>query len=529
MSANAMVQQPGLRGVKTTKAVYYQLSVPQLVEHALRNHEGQLSDTGALMVQTGKYTGRSPNDRFFVDTSLVHDHIDWGKTNQPIAPQHFESILNKFQQYFSDKPLYVFDGIAGADHRYGLTVRFINEMAYENLFVHQLFIRPDDRALDSFQPEFTVMAAPGLLLNPVEDGVNSEVGIIINIEQKTVLIAGTQYCGELKKSIFTTLNYLMPDRHVFPMHCSANVDEAGRSALFFGLSGTGKTTLSADASRTLIGDDEHGWSETGIFNFEGGCYAKAIKLKQETEPEIFQAIRFGAIGENIVIDENTRHADYDDACLTENTRVGYPIDFIPHASTTGMAPHPKTVIFLTADAFGVLPPIARLTPQQAQYHFISGYTSKLAGTERGIVSPQATFSACFGAPFMPRTPATYAALLKDRLAHHNVRVFLINTGWQGGPYGVGQRMAIPYTRAMVNAALDGLLDDVSYWQHPVFNVSVPTQCSGVPDTVLNPKTAWSDPTAYDAQAHHLAEMFIANFKQFDGVADLVQWGPILNP
>ncbi len=512
-------------GLEATGKQHYQLPPAQLVEAALTRGEGILSETGALSINTGKYTGRSPNDRFIVDTPAVHDHIDWGAVNKPTSPDVFDRVFKKMQAYLKGREVFVFDGHAGADPQYTMRVRFITELASHNLFVHQLFIRPDREQLKNFTPEFTVICAPGLMLNPAEDGVNSEAGILLNLEKRMILVAASRYSGEMKKSIFSTLNYLMPERNVFPMHCSANVGQDGRSALFFGLSGTGKTTLSADPERTLIGDDEHGWSETGVFNFEGGCYAKTIRLSKKNEPEIWHAVRFGAIAENIAIDPDTRMFDFDDDSLTENSRVGYPIDFIPNASESGMAPHPSTVIFLTADAFGVMPPVAKLTPEQAQYHFISGYTSKLAGTERGITEPVAAFSTCFGAPFMPRPSSVYAELLKKRIAEHRVNVYLINTGWQGGPYGVGERISIPHTRAMVHAALNGDLEKGEFRTHPIFNVEVPVSCPGVPDTLLDPRASWQDKAAYDKQAGHLAGMFIENFKQFKNVDHLETAGP----
>jgi phosphoenolpyruvate carboxykinase (ATP) len=429
------------------------------------------------------------------------------------------------QAYLQQKDLYIFDGFSGADTRYSLRVRFINELASHNLFVHQLFIRPDAAQLKSFSPEFTVICAPNLQLNPAEDGTNSEAAILLNFEKKMVLIAGTHYAGEMKKSIFSVMNYMMPQRNVFPMHCSVNVGKDGKSAVFFGLSGTGKTTLSADPNRTLIGDDEHGWSERGLFNFEGGCYAKAIRLSKQNEPEIWDAIRFGALAENIVMDPLTRQFDFDDARLTENTRVAYPIDFIENADPKGVAGQPNAVIFLTADAFGVLPAVSKLTHEQAQYHFISGYTSKLAGTEQGVTEPLAAFSTCFGAPFMPLPAAVYAKMLTERLQTHDVSVYLINTGWQGGPYGVGKRVSIPHTRAMVTAVLNGELDKQEFEPHPIFNVLVPKSCPGIPADILNPREQWQDKAAYDKKAEALAQMFRENFKKFENVEHLVAAGP----
>lgn len=514
-------------GLDGSSPQHYQLAVPRLVEIALARQEGTLCESGSLVVKTGQYTGRSPNDRFIVDTPTIHDKIDWGKVNMPTSPDVFDRVYNKIKAYLAGKELYVYDGYAGADPKYSLKVRFINELASQNLFVHQLFIRPTAEQLQGFSPEFTVISAPGLKLDPRTDGVNSEAAVILNLEKKIILIAATQYSGEMKKSIFSTLNYMMPERNVFPMHCSANVGKDGRSALFFGLSGTGKTTLSADPERELIGDDEHGWSEAGVFNFEGGCYAKAIRLSKKNEPEIWDAIRFGSLSENVVMDPVTRVLNFDDDSLTENTRVGYPIDFIPNADPKGMAPHPSTIIFLTADAYGVLPPVAKLTKEQAQYHFISGYTSKLAGTERGIVEPQAAFSNCFGAPFMPRPSSVYAKLLTERIEAHSANVYLINTGWQGGPYGVGERISIPHTRAMVTAALNGELEKQEFVLHPIFNVLVPKQCPGVPSELLNPQSSWRSPQEYEQSALKLAKMFIENFKKFTGVEHLVGAGPKL--
>ncbi len=515
----------GYVGLETSKTQYYQLPVGSLIEKALLNEEGHLSANGTLVVQTGKYTGRSPQDRFIVDTPAVHEVIDWGDINLPTTEEVFENVYNKIRAYLQDREVYVFDGYCGADTRYAMPVRFVNELASQNLFAHQMFVRPTDEQLKSFIPEFTVIAAPGLKLDPETDGTHSEAAVLINLEKRMVLIAATRYAGEIKKSIFSVMNYFMPERNVFPMHCSCNVGNDGRSALFFGLSGTGKTTLSADASRTLIGDDEHGWSDRGVFNFEGGCYAKTHKLSRETEPEIYDAIRFGAMAENVVMDPLTREFDFNDSTLTENGRVSYPVHYIPNADPAGVALHPSTVIFLTADAFGVLPPIAKLTLDQAQYHFISGYTSKVAGTERGITEPKAVFSSCFGAPFMPRPASTYASQLRKRIEAHQVNVYLINTGWQGGPYGVGHRISIPHTRAMVNAALSGELEQQAFWNHPIFNVLVPKACPGVPAELLDPRAQWSDPAAYDAQANKLASMFMENFQQFSDVDHLVAGGP----
>lgn len=512
-------------GLKTSKPQYYQLPVSELIERALIAQEGVLSETGALAVDTGKFTGRAANDRFIVDTPDIHDEIDWGKVNVPTTPAVFDKVFQKIQMHLQDKALYIFDGLAGADSQYAMSVRFINELASQNLFVHQMFIRPSDEQLQNFQPEFTVICAPLLQLDPKTDGTNSEAAVILNFEKKMVLVAGTRYAGEMKKSIFSVMNFLMPKRNVFPMHCSVNYGKDGQSAVFFGLSGTGKTTLSADPERTLVGDDEHGWSEKGLFNFEGGCYAKAIRLSRKTEPEIWDAIKFGAVTENIVLNSQSRQFDFDDAAMTENTRVAYPIDFIDNADTQGVTGHPKAVIFLTADAFGVLPAVSKLTHEQAQYHFISGYTSKLAGTEQGVTKPTAAFSTCFGAPFMPRAAAVYAKMLTERLQAHQVNVYLINTGWQGGAYGVGKRISIPHTRAMVTAALNGALEQQAFEIHPIFNVLVPKSCPGVPSEILNPREQWEDKAAYDQKAAELAQMFVKNFDQFQHVDHLVAAGP----
>jgi phosphoenolpyruvate carboxykinase (ATP) len=509
---------------------FYQLSVPQLIERALANAEGKLSESGAFVVETGQYTGRSPNDRFIVDgQGAVHHNVDWGEVNHPCSQTTFAKVYRKMQAYLKDKPLYVFDGYAGADPEHRMSVRFVNELASQNLFVHQMFLRPAVDDLEAFHPAFSVLAAPGLKLNPSEDGVHSEAAVMLDIEKRLILIAGTSYSGEIKKSVFSIMNYLMPEERVLPMHCSANMGADGKSALFFGLSGTGKTTLSADPNRRLIGDDEHGWSDNGIFNFEGGCYAKAIRLSPVEEPEIYQALRFGALLENVVFKPDalkhpSRTVDYDSAELTENTRAAYPVHYISNAELSGQGSQPSAVIFLTADAFGVLPPIAKLTPEQAQYHFMSGYTSKLAGTERGITDPKAVFSACFGAPFMPRPANVYAALLKERLLQHKVNVYLINTGWQGGGFGVGKRVRIPHTRAMVTAALSGTLEQGEFVVDPVFRFLVPKCVEGVPAELLSPREQWPDKAAYDKAAHHLAALFIENFKQFEEAAHLAETG-----
>ena len=503
-------------------SAYCNLSVAELVEEAIIRDEGILVDNGALRVSTGKYTGRSPNDKFVVDTPSVHADIAWG-SNKPFSADNFNRLYNRMVAYIQNREIFVFDGLAGADPNHQLKVRFINEFAWQNLFVHQLFVRPEGEA---DQPEFQVICLPDFKAIPEMDGTNSEAFIVLNFEERIVLIGGTHYAGEMKKSIFTVMNYLLPLKGILSMHCSANLGSKGDTALFFGLSGTGKTTLSADPNRRLIGDDEHGWTDTGIFNVEGGCYAKCIRLSQENEPQIWNAIRFGSVLENVVIDEVTRGVDYDSEEITENTRAAYPVDYMPGVVIPGVAGHPKTIVFLTADAFGVLPPIAKLNKEQAIYHFLSGYTSKLAGTERGITEPEATFSTCFGAPFLPLSPLVYAKLLGEKIEKHNTNVFLINTGWSGGPHGVGKRMSIPYTRAMVTAAIEGLLDDVSYDLDSVFNVYVPTECPGVPAEVLKPRNTWTDKEAYDKQAKDLAKRFVKNFAKFSGMpAEVVASGP----
>lgn len=501
--------------------VHINQSIPALIEASIRLNEGTLSSTGALRVSTGKYTGRSPNDKFIVDTPQVHKDI-WWENNLRISEVCFDQLFEKVVAYLDDKELFVFQGFAGADKAHALPVRVINEYAWHSIFVQQLFLRTADTGW-TFPDEagFTILSAPGVLANPAEDGTNSEAFVIINFDKKIILIGGTQYAGEMKKSIFSVLNYILPRKNILSMHCSANRGSKTDVALFFGLSGTGKTSLSADPDRFLIGDDEHGWSTDGIFNFEGGCYAKCIKLSQENEPQIWDAIKFGAVLENVVMDKKTRVVDYDSEALTENTRAAYPVHFIPNCIYPGAGAHPSTIIFLTADAFGVLPPIAKLSPEQAMYYFLSGYTSKLAGTERGITEPQATFSACFGSPFLPLHPMVYANLLKKNIARHQTRVFLINTGWQGGAYGAGKRISIKYTRQMVAAAMDGYLDFVDYETHPIFNLNIPVCCPGIPDSVLRPQASWPDASAYTKTAVHLAAMFDKNFRKFRDIPQIV--------
>lgn len=502
-------------GIINPKAVYRNLSPALLTEAALRRGEGVLSDTGALVVKTGKYTGRSPKDKFIVDTPTVHDKIAWGKVNVPITREKFNAIKAKIVAYLQNREIFLFDGFAGADPKCTKKFRIVNEFASQNLFIHNLLIRPTAEQLANYgDPDFTIIAAPGFKCVPETDGVHSEAAIMIDYEAKLVVIAGSQYSGEIKKSVFSVMNFLMPQEGVLPMHCSANMDPATKeTAIFFGLSGTGKTTLSADPNRMLIGDDEHGWSERGIFNFEGGCYAKCINLDPEGEPEIYGAIKFGSLVENVILNPETRKPDYDDNSLTDNTRVGYPIEYISNAAIPGIGGIPKVVIFLTADSFGVLPPISRLDKNAAMYHFVTGFTSKVAGTERGITEPVPTFSTLFGEPFMPMDPNVYANMLGERIEKYNTKVYLVNTGWTGGPYGTGSRMKLRYTRAMVTAALNGTLDKAEYRHDDRFNLDIPQSCPNVPAQVMNPRDTWADKAAYDATAKKLAGMFQKNFAE----------------
>jgi len=508
-------------GILNPGRIHYNLSVPQLYEAAIRDGEGDIAADGPLVVNTGTYTGRSPNDKFTVEEGAAKENVWWGKVNKPISEDVFNRLYDRATAYLQGRDLYVRDCYAGHDPAHRLPVRIINQRAWHNLFALNMFVREDNRdALKDFKPAFTVLHVPEMNASPEQDGTNSEAFVLVHFGRKVVLIGGTRYAGEVKKSIFTVLNYLLPEKGVLPMHCSANIGAAGDSALFFGLSGTGKTTLSADPKRKLIGDDEHGWTENGIFNFEGGCYAKVIKLSKEAEPEIYETTRrFGTVLENVVFDPDTRKIDLDDGSRTENTRASYPIEFIPNYEPSGLGGHPKNIVMLTCDAFGVLPPISKLTPAQAMYHFISGYTAKVAGTERGVKEPSATFSTCFGAPFMPRHPTVYARLLGEKIAKHGSTCWLVNTGWAGGPYGVGSRIKIQYTRAMVNAALDGALDNAEFHTHPVFGLAYPIEVPGVPGEVLNPRESWSDKTAYDAKAVHLAGLFNKNFEEFKDLAD----------
>lgn len=502
------------------------LPISKLVSISLARGEGTLTATGALRVSTGKYTGRSPNDKFIVKDATTENEV-WWDNNAPISEENFDKLYKKITKYLESKgdDIYIFEGYAGADQNYTLPVKFVNELPWQNIFVQQVFLRQHDTNWQLLDKDgFTILVAPGCKADPATDGTNSEAFVVVNFSKKLVLIGGTSYAGEQKKSIFSVINYLLPKQGILSMHCSANQGKAGDVSLFFGLSGTGKTTLSADPERMLIGDDEHAWTEEGIFNIEGGCYAKCINLTRENEPQIWDAIKFGTIVENVVLDDRNE-IKFDSAAITENTRAAYSVHYIPNCIYPGVGNMPKTVVFLTADAFGVLPPVAKLTPEQAMYYFISGYTSKLAGTERGITEPQATFSACFGAPFLPLHPLEYAGLLKDKINKNQTSVYLINTGWQGGKYGVGKRISIKDTRSIVSAALNGDLDKVDYEVHPVFNMSIPTNCPGVEPQVLNPVNTWASQEEYMATAQNLAAMFRKNFVKYDKNADLVEFGP----
>ncbi len=510
-------------GIHNTATVYWNLNAASLVEHAITRQEGVLAAGGPLVVRTGKYTGRSPGDKFIVRDHCTEGNVEWGAVNQPISPEHFRSLTSKVVAFLQGQELFVQDCFAGADPRYRTPLRVITQRAWHSLFALQLFVRPELEEIQDHVPEFTLIFAPGLHADPAVDGTHSEAFVVLSFSEKLVIIGGTSYAGEMKKSVFSILNYLLPERNVFPMHCSANIGAAGDVALFFGLSGTGKTTLSADPRRRLIGDDEHGWSDSGVFNFEGGCYAKCIRLSRETEPQIWNAMRFGTVLENVVMDPDRRVLDYNDDSITENTRAAYPVNFIDNAVIPGVAGHPSHVVFLAADAFGVLPPIARLTPEQAMYHFLSGYTAKVAGTERNLgKEPVATFSCCFGAPFLPRRPGAYAEMLGQRLARHAVDCWLVNTGWVGGPFGVGRRMSLPHTRALIDAALSGKLRDFSYSEHPIFRVGVPQSCPDVPSRVLDARSQWTDPAAYDRAARDLAARFRKNFETFASVSEQIR-------
>ena len=504
-------------GIEQVRTAHWNLTTPALYEESVRRSEARIAKGGPLVALTGIHTGRSPNDKFFAREASTENDIWWGNVNRPIDAERFDSIERRMMAHFKGKDVFVQDCFAGADPAYRLPIRVVSEYAWHSLFARNLFITPSLDALAGHEPQFTILQAPGFSADPATDGVNSETCILVNFAKRLVLIGGTSYAGECKKSVFTILNFLLPAKGVLPMHCSVNTGKSGDSAIFFGLSGTGKTTLSADPERTLIGDDEHGWSDRGLFNFEGGCYAKGIRLSAKAEPEIYATTRmFGTVLENVEMDEETRELDLNDATYTENTRGAYPLSFIPNASANGTTGHPDNVIMLTADAFGVLPPIARLSAAQAMYHFLSGYTAKVAGTEKGLgKEPQATFSTCFGAPFMPRHPSVYAEMLRDRIQQTGARCWLVNTGWTGGVYGIGERMKISHTRALLRAALDGSLNKVAMIRDPSFGLDVPESCPGVPNEVLNPRGTWNDKGAYDHQASDLVGRFHNNFTQFE--------------
>jgi phosphoenolpyruvate carboxykinase (ATP) len=510
-------------GITEANTVYWNLNTPELYEEISRRNEGIFSDHGALIVDTGEHTGRAAKDKAIVREPSSEDKVWWGEVNKEFSQEKFNALKERMMAHAKGHDLFVQDTFAGADPRYQMPVRIITELAWHSLFARTMFINKTEVGT-RHQPEFTVINFPSFTADPQQDGTRSPTFILVDFSQRLVLIGGTSYAGETKKSVFTILNYLLPQRNVMSMHCSANVGDSGDVAIFFGLSGTGKTTLSADPERRLIGDDEHGWSNDGVFNFEGGCYAKVIKLSPEAEPDIYRTTRmFGTVLENVAYDSVTRALDLDSSAKTENTRAAYPLESIPNIVPEGYAGHPQNIIMLTADAFGVLPPVARLSPEQAMYHFLSGYTAKVAGTERGVTEPQATFSTCFGAPFMVLHPGVYADLLGKRMAENNAACWLVNTGWSGGPYGVGQRMKIAHTRAMIRAILNGTLSDVETTPDPIFGVGVPVSCTGVPAEVLQPRNTWADKEAYDKQARELARLFNENFKKYsDGVSEAVR-------
>jgi phosphoenolpyruvate carboxykinase (ATP) len=508
-------------GLKISEDIHYQLSAAELAEQTLKRGEGELNNTGALVIKTGEFTGRSPKDKFIVKDSLTTDTVHWNEFNIPIDEKYFDQLQKKMMSYLEDKEIWVRDCYACADPKYRLNIRVVNENPWSNLFAHNMFLRPQEDELENFTPEWHIIQAPGFKADSKVDGTRQHNFAIVSFTKKTILIGGTGYTGEMKKGIFTILNYILPhNKNVLSMHCSANMGNEGDTAIFFGLSGTGKTTLSADPKRQLIGDDEHGWTSDTVFNFEGGCYAKTIDLSKEKEPEIFNAIRPGALVENVTFIDGTNQIDFSSKKITENTRVCYPLHFISNAIEPSIGKTPKNIFFLTCDAYGVLPPISKLTAGQAMYQFISGYTAKVAGTEAGVTEPKSTFSACFGAPFLPLHPGQYAAMLGKKMKENNVQIWLINTGWSGGSYGVGHRMKLTHTRAMITAALEGKLDTINYEPHPVFGVSMPVSCPNVPAEILNPRNTWDDKAAYDVKAKDLAQQFINNFKKYEsGVTD----------
>ncbi len=510
-------------GLQMTADIYYQSSPEDLVQQTLNLKQGVLNDTGALIVNTGEFTGRSPNDRFIVKDNITENTVNWNNINKPIESKYFDQLYAKMMDYLGKKEIWVRDSYACADPKYRMNIRVVNEDPWSNLFAYNMFLRPKEEELENFLPEWHLIQAQGFEADPLIDGTRQKNFAIINFTKKTILIGGTGYTGEIKKGIFSALNYLLPhDKQVLSMHCSANMGKEGDTAVFFGLSGTGKTTLSADPKRLLIGDDEHGWTDNSVFNFEGGCYAKLIDLSETKEPEIYHAIRPGALVENVTFFEGSNRIDFSSSKITENTRVSYPLHFISNALVPSIGKTPKNIFFLTCDAYGILPPISKLTPGQAMYQFISGYTAKVAGTEEGVTEPSATFSTCFGAPFMPLHPGQYAEMLGKKTTADNVSVWLINTGWSGGPYGIGKRMKLDYTRAMITAALEGKLANATFEADPVFGFMIPTSCDGVPSEILNPKNTWTDKALYDAKAKELAILFIKNFEKYaSGVSDAI--------
>ncbi len=502
-------------GFTSSENTFYQLSPNELVDQCVERKEGDLNDTGALVIKTGKFTGRSPKDKFIVKDSITEDSIDWNNFNQPIEKKYFDNLLNKMMEHLKEKEIWIRDSYACADPAYRLNIRTINEDPSSNLFAYNMFLRPTKNETDNFTPDWYIIHAPSFLADPETDGTRQGNFTIVDFTKKMILIGGSAYTGEIKKGIFSILNYILPhDKNVLSMHCSANMGHDGDTAIFFGLSGTGKTTLSADPNRKLIGDDEHGWTENSVFNFEGGCYAKTIDLSPEKEPEIYNAIRPGALVENTTFIDGTNKIDFSSKKITENTRVSYPLDYISNALHPSVGKIPKNIFLLTADAYGILPPVSKLTPGQAMYQFISGYTAKVAGTEEGVNEPKPVFSACFGAPFIPLHPTKYAEMFGEKMKKHAVNVWMINTGWSGGPYGVGNRMKLSYTRAMITAALEGKLNDVAYDAHPIFGMLMPVNCPGVPSEVLNPRNTWNNKEEYDVKAKDLAQQFIKNFEKF---------------
>ena len=517
------IKNPSFRlteiGIHKYSKAYWNLTPEELTEHSIKKDMGQLSDSGALVIKTGAYTGRSPKDKFTIKDHTTAKEVHWNNFNLPMDQEHFDKLYTRVTKYFEGKEIYIRDGFACADPTYRTNIRIVSEYPWSNQFAYNMFLRPEISELSSFNHDWLILCAPGCLADPATDGTRQQNFSVINFTKKIILIGGSGYTGEIKKGIFTVLNFELPVYHgVLPMHCSANIGDGGDTAVFFGLSGTGKTTLSADPNRKLIGDDAHGWSNEGIFNFEGGCYAKCIDLSEEKEPDIFNAIKHRAILENIQFKENSREPDYADSSITENTRVSYPINHIRNIAVPSVGGHPTNIFFLTCDAFGVLPPISKLTPGQAMYHFISGYTAKVAGTEEGVTEPTKTFSACFGAPFLPLHPTRYADMLGKKMRDHNVKIWLVNTGWSGGEYGVGQRMSLKYTRAMITAALNGQLDDIEFHTQDVFGLNYPASCPGVPNDVLNPVNTWDNKDNYYSKANMLAKSFIDNFEKFQDLA-----------